>query len=360
METIFDVPLTTYQLKDSDTVVFLEVLSCADSSLVGLQVENSTIIQMDLCDFLSLTEKLYGDRAVGAMREQLFHYGLLKGDESLILLETIGRCSRQDIFNGLKLYKRIDIYPVDMIAYRYNSKIKQFWHGSVVKFISLYRRPENEIPEPYTLTPEEKEKFPQWYTEHKKLIQKNVSPRFREILQLSFESYRIGRMNASFVMLFVILEMLYSDKGSKIAKSIAQGVSKLLGSSEKDKRPIRTDIFGLYDKRSRYVHDGKSVEVQDLFDLREYVRRVIVEIFDQGKDDDVLNFVEEPKVIYKSKIVEFCQEQHMSLSDISKLTSISEDQLNKIVSGKYDISFSQAIRIAKVLNKSVEQVFIMN
>ena len=41
-------------------------------------------------------------------------------------------------------------------------------------------------------------------------------------------------------------------------------------------------IYQLYDVRSRYVHDGKDVPQEALFELREIVRRVLVEICNRG------------------------------------------------------------------------------
>ena len=95
-------------------------------------------------------------------------------------------------------------------------------------------------------------------------------------------SYMIGICEAEYVMLFTILETLFGTDLTKITSHIAKGTSVLIGGSSKEKRAIRNQIYQLYDVRSRYVHDGKDVPQESLFELREIVRRVLVEICNRG------------------------------------------------------------------------------
>ena len=140
-----------------------------------------------------------------------------------------------------------------------------------------YEHAYNEAPGKYALSEQEKAEFPLWFATHYELAQPKPSTKFGEIIKLYLDSYLIGKANPAFVMLFVVLEMLYGGNDrAEISHNIRKGVSELLGKTSGERRNIRNDIYRLYNERSQYVHDGIHVGWQSLFDLREYVRKVII------------------------------------------------------------------------------------
>ena len=83
-------------------------------------------------------------------------------------------------------------------------------------------------------------------------------------------------------MLFTILEMLFGKDRAKIQSNIAKGTSKLIEKTAKKKSELRNKMIQLYDTRSRFVHQGKNVPQEELFELREIVRKVLVEVCNRG------------------------------------------------------------------------------
>ena len=147
-----------------------------------------------------------------------------------------------------------------------------------------YEHAYNETPGKYALSEQEKAEFPLWFAKHYELAQPKSSTKFGEIIKLYLDSYLIGKANPAFVMLFVVLEMLYGGNDrAEISHNIRKGVSELLGKTSAERRNIRNDIYRLYNERSQYVHDGIHVGLQSLFELREYVRRVIITEYENNR-----------------------------------------------------------------------------
>ena len=276
-----------YQRNTSGNEVRLEVLACADKSLVGLNIDNCRIVRIPADEFRMLVYEVIGPREINTVFYSTFGHDKYNGTEDFIVLETVKNDSivrRNDyITDALKLYKGPDIYICYWIAYRYNRDVQKFQGANNVR-MCRYEHAYNEIAGRYTLSEQEKAEFPVWLAEHYELVQPKPSTKFGEIIKLYLDSYLIGKANPAFVMLFVVLEMLYGGNDrAEISHNIRKGVSELLGKTSADRRNIRNDIYRLYDERSQYVHDGIHVKWKSLFALREYVRRVIVTVYENNR-----------------------------------------------------------------------------
>lgn len=291
----------SYRIRESGETVILSVLIGADQSLIGLKVKNSKIISIKFGELDNIVHETYGIAEKNRfLNSVLDHYRtprvpgrvLNLSDCDLVVLETVCE-SPSDYFatdmvlRALKLYNGADIYSCYSINYRFeNGRICYGGLGETVK----YRHAIGFIEPHYALTEEKKTTFPEWYsTVFIKTFQTDCNESYRAMVNRYDISYMIGICEAEYVMLFTILETLFGNDLTKITSNIAKGTSKLLGVSSKDKGNIRNQMYRLYDVRSRYVHDGNNVPQESLFELREIVRRVLVEICNRGyhtKDKD--------------------------------------------------------------------------
>lgn len=279
----------SYKIKTDAKRVILDVLAGADESLVGISIENCNIVQISENEFLALACTALGVGEKHLAFNSIFSHRVYPtSDEQLIVLETIEMSDtpsfrREAILEALKLYKAADIYSCYWFSYRYDIETGKLHHGSLGK-VCHYEHAYNEVPGQYTLTETEKEYFPIWFESHRNMFSHKISPKLREMKQLYFDSYLIGKANPSFVMLFVVLEMLYGgDERNGISKRIKEGVSSLIGKNANEKHSISYRISRLYDERSKYVHDGETVNWKSLFLLRDYVRRVLVKLYETGE-----------------------------------------------------------------------------
>ena len=134
----------------------------------------------------------------------------------------------------------------------------------------------------FGMTEEEKNAFPEWFEQYKPFsLATEANEQFQKALRTYKFSYYIGFPELEFVMLFTILEMLFSGH-SDITYQISRGTALLL-SNTADEMKINTQrVKNLYNKRSRYVHDGSSIDHEDLFELREIVRNTILKLIELG------------------------------------------------------------------------------
>lgn len=283
-----------YRIRESGERVILSVLIGADQSLIGLRVDHSKIISVKFGEIDSLIQEAYSvaekNRFINSVMD---HYRppitpgetLNLSDCDLIVLETVCE-SASDYFatnmilKALKLYHGADIYSCYSINYHFeDGKIR---HGGLGETIQ-YCHAVGFVKPHYSLTEQEKADFPSWYSSvFLKMIQPYCSDGYRAMVHRYDISYMIGICEAEYVMLFTNLEALFGTDLAKITSHIAKGTSLLLGGSSKEKSYLRNRIYKLYDVRSRYVHDGKNVPQESLFELREIVRRVLVEICNRG------------------------------------------------------------------------------
>lgn len=83
-------------------------------------------------------------------------------------------------------------------------------------------------------------------------------------------------------MLFSILEMLLGSGHSEITYQISRGTALLLSTSVEEMLQIYKRMKKLYEARSKYVHSGKPIDHNHLFELREIVRKVLLKIAELG------------------------------------------------------------------------------
>ena len=119
---------------------------------------------------------------------------------------------------------------------------------------------------------------------------------FKDFIQLAFEnfefSYHTHKREIAFLSLMIALEVLFNRGNDELSYSIARNAAVLLGDDKDNSEEVFKDIRGLYNKRGRIVHSGKTTAKKpllegDLLKLRKYVRHSIKEIcaFDKSKED---------------------------------------------------------------------------
>lgn len=275
-----------YDIKKSGEGVILKVLVGADPDLVGLKINNSTVISMKYKEFYGIVWSVYGSVERNHFWNSLStHFLNCEEDDELIVLETILMTSNdlydsEFLFKAFKLYHGADIYSCYKINYKVvDGKIRFGGVGNTL----MYVHARGLVKPWYSLEEKQKAEFPHWYsTTFSKLCESKRNDKYQSMLTMYDMSYLIGICELEYVMLFIILEMLFGIDNINITAFIAKGTSKLIGKNSEEKRYVRNRMCNLYDVRSRYVHDGKKVSNEDLFELREIVRRVLIEVFNRG------------------------------------------------------------------------------
>jgi hypothetical protein len=122
---------------------------------------------------------------------------------------------------------------------------------------------------------------------------------FRKELQLAFESFELSYEShsaaMSFLSLMIAMEAMLNRGKDELRYTISRNAAVLLGKDIDDSERVFKEVRGLYDKRSKLLHEGSANEVssKDVLRLRHYVREAIKEMQSIGKDPkeirDVLN-----------------------------------------------------------------------
>ena len=130
------------------------------------------------------------------------------------------------------------------------------------------------------MTEEERTQFEPWWESHKKIIATNNNSKFKEIVRMYFDSFMMESSEMSFVVLSVVLEMLFGAPNGELTYRISRGTALFLSSDRDEMKTIHSQVKKLYNLRSKYVHEGKNVEWEKLFELREIVRNIIVLMYE--------------------------------------------------------------------------------
>lgn len=277
-----------YILKGDGIRVTLSVLVGASPTLVGLKLNNSAIISMQYQELYDIVLKVYGTVEHNHFTKSLSaHHILPVNNNELIVLETIHE-DPSTVFDfvsipkALRLYHGADIYSCYDINYR--SEEGEIRFGGLGDICKGFYHAKSLIAPCYKLTEQEKNEFPQWYkSTFLKINAEDCNDNYKAMIRMYDTSYLIGICESEYIMLFTVLEMLFgTEYNDEITKHIARGTSKLFGGSAKERRSIRNQMYKLYDIRSRYVHEGKKVPYKKLFELRDIVRRVLIEIFNRN------------------------------------------------------------------------------
>lgn len=93
-------------------------------------------------------------------------------------------------------------------------------------------------------------------------------------------------MQLAFLVLMIGLETLLNPSHYEVRYRVSRNAAVLLGENREHSEEIFAQVKKLYDKRSEIVHSGKrrTIEKRDLLELRDYLRKAIIEIHHIGKE----------------------------------------------------------------------------
>jgi len=271
-----------YQIKRNCKRVVLNILAGSDESLVGLTLYNCNIISMSMDDFVALVVQVNGIMEYNHLISCLAEHGVYKGgDGKLVVLESIEESEDSGIheFNlcdALRLYKAEDVFSCYRISYRWDGE--KIIHGGIVKLIK-YTHAIDHLPARYYMTETEKTEFPEWYENcFQKLKHKSMNPKFKNALQAYYTSYMVGIVDLEYIMLFSALEMIFGSGHSEITYQISRGTALLLSADSRSMTDVYRKMKKLYTVRSKYVHGGERVPLENLYELRDIVRRILIRL----------------------------------------------------------------------------------
>lgn len=276
-----------YAVNQSGKRIIINVLANATKSLIGLQIGDSRIISVSYTDLFDLVLSIYGLQAKWGFEETMAKYHVMPlsdaEDDSAIVMETIENSENSmpiahDLPDMLKLYQSADIFSCYSLTYRFeNGRIHS---AGMIKNL-LYEHAIHWPWKPYEITDEGRAAFSTWFDKHQSIMHSEQNQKFQQIKRLYLESYLTGDANLSFIMLSVVLEMIFGGT-VELTYRISRGTSLFLSTSKTEMKTIFKQAKDLYNIRSKYVHEGRSVEWDKLFDLRELVRRVIILTFERN------------------------------------------------------------------------------
>lgn len=283
-----------YEIITSGERVRLDVLANADKSVVGLKVGNCRIITIDFTEFYSLVISVLGQKEINNLYTTLFKYHCLppkeegtETDNSIVVMETVGDTFCCESFvDSLKLYQSADIFSCYFFSYRFTSG--SVCGGGIGK-IYLREHQINWPFKPYKLTNQTYNNFQEWFETHQDICGSNQNDKFKKIKTLYLDSYLTDDADQSFVMISVGLEMLFGAD-VELTYRISRGVALFLSHDRDEMQKIFKNVKRLYKVRSKYVHEGKSVGWEELFELREILRKVIVLMYESGMHSEKFDF----------------------------------------------------------------------
>lgn len=273
----------SYQLKTESKQVVLHVLVGADQSLIGLKIHNCSIVTMSFVEFYNLIVGIYGEAERNRLVFALAERQLISNDSELIILEITkdeedSGFDEYDFLPMLKLYKAEDIYSCYHATYCVKEGI--IASGGNVHNIK-YEHAIDFLPTRYRLEDWEMAYLPQWYDRYfiaLHTVERNAQ--FRNMLRAYDTSYLVGIPEMEYIMLFSVLEMIFGSGHSEITYQISRGTALLLSSKSDDMEKLYKRMKKLYGERSQYVHSGKKIKIECLYELRDIVRRVLVVLID--------------------------------------------------------------------------------
>lgn len=287
-----------YQVNSTGNRVVLNVLANCGKSVVGLKIANSEIISMNYLDLYSLVISLLGEREINNFILYLLKYHTLPiqredgtRDDTIIVMETIEDSEQvclepNSILDALKFYQAADIFSCYSLSYQViDGKLKS---GGMLKMLLR----EHAIYWPvktYEMTDESKISFYTWYKSHDIIYGARHNIKFNQMVRLYLDSYLLDDSSQSFIMLTIVLEMLFGST-AELTYRISRGVGIFLSNSREEMRKIVISVKRLYNLRSKYVHEGKHIPWDELFELREIVRKTIVLMYEREMYSPKFNF----------------------------------------------------------------------
>lgn len=296
----------------AEKVYFMGILANTNSSILNVKLDHGFEIkymnEKDSYDFLSTLEglpllevgkKIFMDFPCLDSTEKKIYFisncfsddfeGDEYGNTNLSFSKSLKYASLMNNYlnpeiQKMRLFKEGNVCMPLWYFYTIENNIPiRLRHGSTSIFIS---------PKPvYTL---ENSEIPNLL----RFIQETKLPFIEPFLQLAFEnfelSYQTRDINLSFLSLTLSLETLFNPGESELTYRISRNIAVLLGKNKSNSEMIFSEIKGLYNKRSRIVHSGKSniITEADLLKLRNYVRESIKIIDKIGENKkDLLNLL---------------------------------------------------------------------
>ncbi len=277
-----------YSVNTSGKPVMLNVLANTDTSIVGLEIGSSRIFSMSEKELCEIDSKAYRGMMEYHRIRTLLKYHVLK--EPLIVMETTGE---KEIPGGyrvtdiLKLYKSADIFSCYTTFYKLTQNT--LTHGGFGEVL-LREHPIYWPVKPYTMTEKERAQFEPWWQLHKDILDACNNPDFEQIVQMYLDSFMMENAETAFVVLCVILEKLFGSPDGELTYRISRETALFLSSDRNEMRDIYSQVKKLYNCRSKYVHAGKKIEWEHLFELREIVRKIIVHMFEREMHKSCFDF----------------------------------------------------------------------
>ncbi len=263
-------------LNTTEENIRLDVLANADESMIGLELGNSKIIPICYDDFYSHVISKLGKEEINNLRLALFKYHVLpvqtndNTKKNLVVMKTTGDLhSADNILDVLKFYQSSDIFSC-----------YTFYPGNSCPRNLLREHAIFWPVKSYAIEHKDFVALQHWFETHSQICATNHNEKFKKMRTLYLDSYLLDSKELSFVILSVILEMMVNSK-SELRYRISRSVSLFLSNNKNEMKDIFQCVKRLYDIRSKYVHEGTSIDQQYLFELREIVRKILVLMYEQ-------------------------------------------------------------------------------
>lgn len=294
-----------YEIITDGSSVMIDVLACADVSLVGLEFGIFKFIKIKFEELNYLIMQLMGEREYSNFSMSLLYNHIIPFDNLIVLQTVFTDVDSEEIFakenlmkisllDMMKLFVSKSIYSCYQLSYKISKE------GKFVPTIrdSAAYNPINSLSEnAYVISEEQKKKFKSWYENYYNLM---CLPRNDWFSNAFFSmyciSFRIGIIEPAFITLFTILESLFCKHEKGIKERISKGTAILISDNQNEVDSNTEKLRTLYKKRSDYVHEGKPIEYKDLEELQEIVRKVLLELMNRGlhkKEFNRSKFVQE-------------------------------------------------------------------
>ena len=296
---------------EKKNIHFIGFLANVDDSLLKLDLGQPFTIekksQGDASSFMCYIRKYYGaksedgilaieDQVNGIVHNQSFYYYCITASN----IESFEATPQGVVIRPDALQKFV--YPLrDKVRL-----LRLFKEGNIMMRFSLFYHLEGSEPKVFWSIHEGPlsdgtifKLEPYEVAEAQDFINRVKIPFDRNFLQLAFDSFELSYETYSaalnFLSLMVAMEVMLNRGKDELRYTISRNAAVLLGKGKDDSERIFKEVRGLYDKRSKLVHEGSANEIssKDVLGLRHYVGEAIKEMQSIGKDKkeilDILN-----------------------------------------------------------------------
>jgi len=296
---------------EKKNIHFIGFLANVDDSLLKLDLGQPFTIekksQGDASSFMCYIRKYYGaksedgilaieDQVNGIVHNQSFYYYCITASN----IESFEATPQGVVIRPDALQKLV--YPLrDKVRL-----LRLFKEGNIMMRFSLFYHLEGSEPKVFWSIHEGPlsdgtifKLEPYEVAEAQDFINRVKIPFDRNFLQLAFDSFELSYETYSaalnFLSLMVAMEVMLNRGKDELRYTISRNAAVLLGKGKDDSERIFKEVRGLYDKRSKLVHEGSANEIssKDVLGLRHYVGEAIKEMQSIGKDKkeilDILN-----------------------------------------------------------------------